>query len=792
MNGPDQGLARVLVEAGLVSAADLERMPRRPGLRFLEQVIKSRLCLEDRLYQVLAQKLEMELVEPGKMPIHARVLALVPPETAYRHRLIPLARRRDRQGEVLLVAVGEPLDDAGRRDIASLLPEGIEVHFALAPDSMILTALEQHYGPEPRADTVNSSAPMADLAVRLGGSAALIMDETEVVLPLPSSTDPLAKAQIISPDKTATDRPVDKRGPARGYFGEFNLTRRLRGAAGIELFAGTWGRPPAPAVSVQVRRTWATLPITLRSGVRPDVIGAAEKLVGLRHPNILEVREIGDIEGIAYVAMDAVDGHDLARILAECKSKRATPSLELVLYLLEQVSAGLGYAHKKGIFHLHLAPTSVFISRKGEVKLADFGAPPLLEDGGYQAPERLDGLGGDARTDVFGVGILAIELLTLESLRLPSRRGEDRERVMAGAKKALQKQRPNLPADIERIVYTCLELEPPRRFQSAEELSRALQTARTLQGRTQAGAADLGRFVEGVSGEDSPAASPRLLTVRQEPPLDAGKATTVRATIPKLESGDAATAVVKIHDSKNEPRGDTKTEAAPKPAEPPKHPLDRLATFLGTLPVAARWGLIAGALVVVMLSSSLVASSLMRTEPTPSPPAVAEVAPVVATENVPKQTPPPVLAPGVVDAPAPEGFAYVRAAGVELRATADADGEAIVPLEEGLLLRDFGLVDGAHLVMVMPRGPAGFVDPDSLSRNKPTARLIRELELAGCRIETTLDECLVAAKAAQDKCLEVCLAGRSPRCVEVCDGAFRQCAAGCREPAATSERRRRR
>jgi serine/threonine-protein kinase len=144
----------------------------------------------------------------------------------------------------------------------------------------------------------------------------------------------------------------------------------------------------------------------------------------LNHPSICTVHEIGDADGVTYIAMELVEGRPLTAIIAE-----RSLSADAALRLSRDLAAGVGHAHDRGIVHGDLKPANVMVTTDGRIKVLDFGlartidpdaatvslasfAAPGFVAGtlGYMAPEQLRGAPADTRCDVWALGVIIAEL----------------------------------------------------------------------------------------------------------------------------------------------------------------------------------------------------------------------------------------------------------------------------------------------------------------------------------------------------------------------------------------------
>jgi serine/threonine-protein kinase len=216
----------------------------------------------------------------------------------------------------------------------------------------------------------------------------------------------------------------------------------------------------------------------------------AEAVAGLRHANIVQVYDSGDLDGRPYFTMEYVEGGSLAQKLAGTPQP-PDQAVSLVATLAEAIQV----AHQSGIVHRDLKPGNVLLTTDGTPKVTDFGLARRLEDGSgltligvpvgtpsYMAPEQGRGNGyaiGPA-TDVYALGAILYELLTGRPPFRAETAAATLEQVLADDPVPPSRLNLRVPRDLETICLKCLHKEPPRRYATAREL-----------------ADDLGRFREG-------------------------------------------------------------------------------------------------------------------------------------------------------------------------------------------------------------------------------------------------------------------------------------------------------
>jgi hypothetical protein len=258
-------------------------------------------------------------------------------------------------------------------------------------------------------------------------------------------------------------------------IGRFEIFDRV----GVDAFSILYqGRDPFSDRPVVVRVCTAGDDCLRRSFLR-----AAELSAELRHRNIVRVLEYGSGESKPYLVQEAPEGTSLA-----ARMRGEQPADEVVrLFFLLQMAQGLRYAHRQGVLHGGLSPHTVRVLEGERLHLTDFGIARLsdacnqltreavrIPAAGYLYPENLLGLDLDERSDVFGFGALAYELLT-DRRPFPSRSlPQLASQVMADRPERIGRLWTDCPGELEDTIHKCLRREPGRRFAAMDEVLEEL------------------------------------------------------------------------------------------------------------------------------------------------------------------------------------------------------------------------------------------------------------------------------------------------------------------------------
>jgi serine/threonine protein kinase len=284
-------------------------------------------------------------------------------------------------------------------------------------------------------------------------------------------------------------------------------------------------------------------------------IDEAKLTAQLTHPKIVQILDFGDVAGQYFIALEYVDGSDALGLLRTSAQRRLHIPRHLAVFIINEVLEALDYAHNARdmegksmhIVHRDISPSNIFLSKRGDVKLGDFGiahaqrresktqAGTLKGKYGYMSPEQVVGQQVDGRSDLFAVGVVLAEMLMGRRLFTAANDLDVLLMVRDARIERLAKYCRDLPPALDRIVRRALQKDPRERFPTAAAFRDALGDYLYETGQ-RVGPPDLRAFL-GDLFDPSPEAMDRLM---QEARKAAG---------PKAAAGAQPAAAAPIADS---------------------------------------------------------------------------------------------------------------------------------------------------------------------------------------------------------------------------------------------------
>jgi hypothetical protein len=224
------------------------------------------------------------------------------------------------------------------------------------------------------------------------------------------------------------------------------------------------------------------------------------------HPNVCRLYDIVDWEGAHFVAMEYVDGEDLAKLLRRIGRLAHDKAVDIA----RGIAAGLQAAHAKGILHRDLKPANIMIDSRGDPRIMDFGLALSDDDDdgtisgtpAYMAPEQLQGEPATAQSDLYAVGLVMYELFTGKAAHA-ARTMRERVRDATSQVTTPSSIVRDLDPAVERIILRCLSDDPAQRPRSARQVIEALPGGDPLAAAMAAGETPSPRIVAAAGTEGS-------------------------------------------------------------------------------------------------------------------------------------------------------------------------------------------------------------------------------------------------------------------------------------------------
>ncbi|MFL5345642.1 MAG: protein kinase domain-containing protein [Hyalangium sp.] len=441
-------------------------------------------------------------------------------------------------------------------------------------------------------------------------------------------------------------------------YGQYVLVRKLAEGGMAEIFLAKLLGADGFERNVVIKRMLSNL------SSLPDFVemfrDEARLAARLAHPNIIQIHELGFIDGCYYICMEYLAGEDFSTTLRQAGKKRQYTPIPISLRVLVDAARGLHFAHdftnEEGeplhIVHRDISPSNLYVTYQGQVKVLDFGiakaASRLVQTRTgvvkgkyiYMAPEQAQGKDVDRRSDVFSLGVSLYESLT-------NVRPFARENDLAVLNALLQGDfmppaslRRDIPPELEAVVLNAMALRPEDRYATAADFADALE--HDLKGKVPlASHKELSEYLRGQFGDERFATKTRVPTLAtlqtlsaQQGGLPAQKpmvfaSSGVFPTVQPAPQRPSGTAIPTVS------VGPPLSASVPKPR--------RLGLILGLVGGVVLLG--AGGGFVAMRESSKAPSIGAAPPETASPPAGAPEPPAVPAVTPPPANPPEAAAP---------------------------------------------------------------------------------------------------------------------------------------------------
>jgi eukaryotic-like serine/threonine-protein kinase len=213
-------------------------------------------------------------------------------------------------------------------------------------------------------------------------------------------------------------------------------------------------------------------------------VDEARRYAVLDHENIGRILDFERVGSELCLVLEFIDGWSVVEYLERHREQGRLPDVEMTVFIVSRVCRALQYVFERAaIVHRDVSPSNIMMTREGAVKLIDFGIATrsgtrentLTGKPAYMAPEMVMELRADNRSDLFSLGAVFFEMLTLERLFRGASTAEVLEQVMSGKMPSPRGFNPGIPDGVMAILKRALQRDPARRFTSAAEMGVACE-----------------------------------------------------------------------------------------------------------------------------------------------------------------------------------------------------------------------------------------------------------------------------------------------------------------------------
>ncbi len=274
--------------------------------------------------------------------------------------------------------------------------------------------------------------------------------------------------------------------------GRYQLTEPLGVGGMAEVYKATSTGPGGFERTVVIKRI---LPASSADPTFVRMFVAEAKILGmLNHPNVVQAYDFGEADGTLFLVLEYADGPSLFRAMQALRSMGRLMPVVIAAHFAHEVCRALDYVHRlqgsdgepMGVVHRDVTPSNIVLTSAGALKLLDFGvarysATAAFSEHGtirgkaaYLAPEALRGDPIDGRVDIFSLGVVLHEMLTLQDLFAGESNLGTLHKVLEMEIPRPSARRLDVPTELDAIVMKALERDPRQRYECAADMARDL------------------------------------------------------------------------------------------------------------------------------------------------------------------------------------------------------------------------------------------------------------------------------------------------------------------------------
>ena len=278
------------------------------------------------------------------------------------------------------------------------------------------------------------------------------------------------------------------------HLGKYEIIKRLATGGMAEIFLARVSGLPGFQKMVVIKRILPQL--ATKTDFVEMFLDEARIAATLQHPNVVQMYDVGVVDGNYFIAMEYLHGEDVRSLMRALHRKDQKLPVEHALNIVIGVASGLHYAHEKvgfdgkplEIVHRDVTPQNIIVTYDGAVKLLDFGIAKASNRFGetrfgtlkgkvpYMSPEQCRGEPLDRRSDIFSLGIMLYELTLGKRLYQGKSDFEVLKQIVEGTVTAPHELDKDYPPELEKIVMRALEKEKDKRYQTARDIQADLES----------------------------------------------------------------------------------------------------------------------------------------------------------------------------------------------------------------------------------------------------------------------------------------------------------------------------
>jgi len=268
-----------------------------------------------------------------------------------------------------------------------------------------------------------------------------------------------------------------------GYIkklGRFDLLAEIGSKGPIKVFKGKdSGLQRFVIVKVVQSETFNALPAG--NPLKQEFYQLSKSLGQMSHPNIVNIYEVDEDQGLTYIAREFIEGTSITEVF-----RSGNPfNPDQIIQMIYQICKGLQYSHRFGFFHLNLKPSNIRFGLNHDIKIMDFRVPGKYfedyrdfvdeNDLAYRAPEQLHGRDGDARSDIFSLGVILYEMVTNRHPFALKHAGDIRDAILNSNPPVPSEINSRVPKFCDALILKCMRKDPDKRIQTIEQIVTLLK-----------------------------------------------------------------------------------------------------------------------------------------------------------------------------------------------------------------------------------------------------------------------------------------------------------------------------